>query len=286
MLAKRVSEVKSLKILTSQDSHELKLFLQNHCESSVRLLANAATAGLEDGGGEQEGTYAARWEAKTIVSLAAHYQNGVVVLQAPEVPGDLVRLASLSSKRPLVGIQGPWAQVQRALYELKIGAAASWVTTKPDTVFALDLNKLTVPAVFPQDQVNCRPLREEDQELIVRWRAAWKMESRRHLSCSQPTSWVLEYQGRLVSLVEMGARWANIVQLEGVYTSPELRCRGWARVAIAKVLMLAKAEAVQKAVFTVGSQMMAAHSLCRALGFKEVGEEGVVLFASASRLSI
>ncbi len=285
MLAERVRELKSLKILTRQDSHELERFLQNHCETSVRLLASAAAAGLEDSGGEQEGTYAARWEGKSIVSLAAHYQNGIVVLQAPEVPGDLVRLASLSSKRSLVGIQGPWSQVQRALYELKIGTA-SWVTTKPDIVFALDLNKLTVPAIFPQCQVNCRPLREEDRELIDRWRAAWKMESRRHLTCTHPTSWVLEYQGGLVSLVELGARRANVVQLEGVYTSPELRCRGWARVAIANVLMLAKAEGVQKAVFTVGSQMVAAHSLCRALGFKEVGEEGVVLFASVSGLSV
>lgn len=278
--------MKSLKILTNQDAKELERFLQNHSESSVRLLAYATTAGLEDRGKEQEGTYAARWEGKSIVSLVAHYRNGIVVLQAPEVPGDLVRLASLSSKKPLVGIQGPWSQVQRALYELKIGTAPL-VATKPDTLYALDLNELTVPPLFRIGQMNCRPLREEEQELIDQWRVAWEMESpRRHLFDSQPASWVLENQGHLVSLVEMGAKWANIVQLEGVYTPPELRCRGWARIAVAKVLMLAKAEGVQKAVFTVGPQMLAAHSLCKALGFKKVGEEGVVRFASAQGLSI
>jgi len=77
-LAKAVSEVK---VLGPGDERVLVDFLEGRLDTGLFLLANSEAAGLEDHNGPLEGTYAATFEDDRMTAVAAHYWNGILIVQ-------------------------------------------------------------------------------------------------------------------------------------------------------------------------------------------------------------
>src|SRR5207248_9277935 len=93
-------------------------------------LHGAFVGALEDGG---------------MVGVVAHCWNGMVLVQAPAHSAVLAREAVRRSGRAVTGFSGPWAQVVAARDALRL-AAATAVQDSRDELYALDLDRLVLPA--------------------------------------------------------------------------------------------------------------------------------------------
>ena len=91
-------------------------------------------------------------------------------------------------------------------------------------------------------------------------------------------AFLLEVDGTPVSLCTHNARVRDYVQIGGVWTPPELRGRGYARRVVAGALRVAKREGVTRAVLF--TENPAARRSYEALGFRRVGEFGVIVLAT------
>src|SRR6266542_1463900 len=111
-----------VKTLSTGDEAVLTAFLAPRVESSMFLLANAQASGLVDRGEPVQGTYVAALEEGRVVGVAAHFWNGMLVLQAAD-PGALetvARAAVSRSRRDLKGLAGPRSQVDGVLRALDL----------------------------------------------------------------------------------------------------------------------------------------------------------------------
>jgi GNAT superfamily N-acetyltransferase len=80
--------------------------------------------------------------------------------------------------------------------------------------------------------------------------------------------------GVLVSLSAFNASLPDIVQLGGIYTPPELRGRGYAKVAVAASLLAAREKGASRAIlFTSNPSAVRTYE---ALGFCRIGDYGLV----------
>jgi GNAT superfamily N-acetyltransferase len=279
-------------ILTGNDALALDRFLLPRAESSLVLLANARAAGLDYRGMALQGTYAAYRTRDGITGVAAHYWNGMVILQAPENAGELLRAVLAASGRACTGIAGPGEQVQEVLPAILATAPRPAMNSR-DTLFSLDLDDLITPGTLQRGDPACRHPRGDELSDVAAMRIASLQE---HLTGDTDASglagtgdlvrtqqdagnlWVLESGGRIVATAAFSAAIPGVVQLGGVYTIPGYRNRGYGRAVVAGSLLEAKTRGVRKAILFTGTEMHAAQRMYRALGFRPIGEYGLVIF--------
>jgi GNAT superfamily N-acetyltransferase len=284
-----------VKTLSTGDEAVLAAFLAPCVESSMFLLANVQASGLVDGGEPVQGTYVAALEAGRIVGVAALFWNGVLVLQAPD-PGVLetVARAALSrSRRGLKGLAGPRAQVDGILRALDLQGRRTALDSRED-LYDLDLGELRVPEGLASGRLLCRPPLSDELDLVASWRVDYSVEALgipdgpdlgatsgdeiRRLQ-REGSQWVLVDGGRLVSYSAFNARLPEVVQVGGVFTPRDLRGRGYARAVVAGTLLAARAEGVRRAVLFTGEENRSARAAYEALGFRVVGDYGLVIFS-------
>ena len=284
-----------VKTLSTGDETVLRDFLSPRVESSMFLLANAHAAGLVDRGEALQGTYVAAREEGRIVGVAAHFWNGMLVLQASDetILETVARAALSRSRGDLRGLAGPRSQIDRALGRLDLRSRPTSCDTR-EMLYSLDLRELRVPEGLASGRFVCRPPFDGELELLARWRADFSIESlglsktpelesisrgeveRLHREKNQ---WVLIDGERLVSYSGLNARLPDVVQVGGVWTPPDLRGRGYARCAVAGSLLAVEREGVARAVLFTDEENHAARAAYEALGFQVVGDYGLVIFS-------
>jgi predicted GNAT family acetyltransferase len=283
-----------VRVLGAKDAPAFESFLGPRADSSLFLLGNARRAGLADRGQPFEGTYAGAFEDGRLAAVAAHFWNGIVAVQAPAHLPEVVSCAVGASGRAVAGLTGPHDQVVAARGAL--GATARQTAIEaPEGLFVLDLAKLLVPESLRSRAVRCRRPREEEIGLLAAWRAAYRREvldepagaanddaARDDVRAlhGSGSHFVLEVpgQGPPVSYSAFNASLPEIVQVGGVWTPPERRGRGYARAVVAGSLLEARAKGVCRAVLFTSNPM--ARRAYEALGFRRVGEYGLVIFRS------
>lgn len=278
-------------ILTPSHAGLLDRFLLQHPESSLILLSNSRTAGLEDQGKLFQGTYAAVLDEVGIAGVAAHFWNGMVFLQAPENAALLARAAIAASGRECTGIAGPYGQVQQALPVVLEQGRAPAMNSR-DMLFSLDLNELVVPGLLARGDVACRHPADTEIHGLVDLRSAYmkelsgtdlrpsvKAEARDLVRSQQEAGnlWVLEQDQTIVATTAIGAESAGMVQVGGVYTLPGCRNRGYGRAVVAGSLLEARGRGARTAILFTGTDNPAARAAYRALGFLPIGEYGLVM---------
>jgi len=279
-----------IRILVPGDEGALESFLRQHADSSLFLRSNVRAAGLVDHGEPLQATYAAAWSASEIVAVAAHCWNDNLLLQAPVELEAVTRAAVSRSGRAVLGLLGPWDQVAAARRALGLDGTLATKSSRED-LFALRLDAMVVPATLQERQVICRRSRLEDLEQLTLWRVAFAKEALREPDHpllfetarsdmrrwhDEGRSWVLQDAGRVVAYSGFNARLPDIVQIGGVYTPPALRSRGYGRAVVAGSLVEARTAGVERAVLFAESS--AAKKAYLALGFRIVGDYGLVLF--------
>lgn len=155
---------------------------------------------------------------------------------------------------------------------------------------------LRVPVPLAAGQVICRRSAPADIDRLARWRATYSIEllarapgpaldasareevARQH---EDGDAFVLVAGEEPVACAYFNARLPDIVQVGGVWTPPELRGRGHARAVVAGALLSARGEGVARAILFTGAENRAAIAAYEALGFRLIGEYGLLLFGGA-----
>jgi uncharacterized protein len=273
------------------DGLALERFLQQHIRSSMFLLGNYRASGLVDGPDPYQGAYAAAFEGDAIVSVAAHYWNGNLILQAPLHLEAVWRAALQASGRPLLGLLGPAGQVSLVLDGLALQIGDTQMD-EVEALYSLDLARLVVPPGLADGLVRARAITAADLPLLTDWRVDYGYEA-----LGQPRSagsraaaragvrrglqegriWLLEKDGRPVAMTGFNAVMDEGVQVGGVWTPPELRSRGYGRAVVAASLLEARATGVPLAILFTGLGNVPARRAYEALGFRQVGDYRIVL---------
>lgn len=282
-----------VRTLAPGDEQELERFLCGRADTTLFLRGNLRQAGLHDGGERYQGRYAAAFEGGRIVGAAAHYWNGNVVVEAPRALREVVGCAVGASGRGVHGILGPWSQVVETRAGLGLGAAPTRLDSREE-LYAVELASLRVPAALAEGRVRCRRPRDDEIDLATDWATAYGIEtlgesegseqraaSRSRIESAQREGrqWLLEAAGRPVAYTAFNAVLPDCVQVGGVFTPPELRGRGYARCAVAGSLIDARDRGVRRSVLFTQHDNHPAKSAYRALGYQQVGDYGIVLFA-------
>jgi RimJ/RimL family protein N-acetyltransferase len=282
-----------LRVLRPGDETALDAFLADHADTSMFLRANARAAGLSDRGAPLEATYMAALEGGHITGVAAHCWNGMVLVQAPAHAGALACHAVRRSGRAVTGLSGPWAQVVSARAALGLASALTAKDSR-DELYVLDLARLVVPQPLVAGELRVRHPATAELALLVGWRVSFSVEAlgapetaelRRvsqadiRLQRERGADWVLVAGDRLVAYAAFNAMLPEIVQIGGVWTPPAERGRGYARSVVAGALLAAGTHGVRRAVLFADPANDAARRAYCSIGFRIVGDYGLVLFA-------
>jgi GNAT superfamily N-acetyltransferase len=280
----------NIRRLDSQDAPLLEAFLLPRRDSSMFLRSNARRGGLNHSGQTPREVYVGAFDGGEIVGVVGHGAGGMLLLQAPESVAELARACVSSSQRPVTGLAGPLPQVARAMRALGLKAEhASY--HRDEWLYGLDLSALIVPIALSTGVVACRAPLPRERDTLCAWRLAYDIEalsaadtdetrqrSARVLDqqIADGNAWIALDRGAPVSLSAFNAALADIVQLGGIYTPPELRGRGFARVAVAASLLAARERGVERGIlFTSNPSAARAYE---ALGFLRTGDYAVTLF--------
>lgn len=284
---------RELRILAPGDEAALERFLASHADTTMFLRGNLREAGLVDRGEPFQCTYAAAFEEGAVVGVAGHSWGGNLLLEAPVALPEVARLAAGRSGRAVTGLVGRYAQVCAGRAALGLEDARTSLDSR-EQLMALDLDALCVPEALASGRVRTRAPRDEELELLHRWRMAYEQETlgtpdgaeleskaREMIELYQREGrhWVLEADGEALAYTAFNARLPDCVQVGGVFTPPDGRGRGRARAAVAGSLLEARAGGATRSLLFTQETNRAAQAAYRALGYERVGDYGLLLFA-------
>lgn len=279
-----------LRELVPGDEARLETFLASHRDSSMFLRGNVRRAGLVYQGQPFQANYVGALRAGELVGVVAHSWSGMLLVQAPEQITELARACIDRSQRPVTGLTGPREQVRDATAALKLDAAPARFRGD-DWLYGLDLADVVVPPALSTGAIACRAPHASERDTLCAWRLAYDIEllgatdsaETRQRSASfldaqigDGNAWLAVDQGVPVSLSAFSATLPDIVQLGGIYTPPELRGRGFAKVAVAASLLAARERGATRAVLFTSNPSAA--KTYEALGFRRIGEYALILF--------
>jgi uncharacterized protein len=280
----------NIRLLRSSDADVTERFLMRHRDSSMFLRANSRRVGLDYRPERLHATYVGAFHGDELTGVVAHAWNGMIIPQAPAEPEMLAQACIEESRRAVAGFIGPLEQVTRA--RATLGMIDRPVASAEDEgLYGVNLSDIVIPDALARGTITYRPPTTDDRDTLCRWRfsyetetlgAADSEETRQHAASvldhqiAEGNAWVAVQDGRLLSLSAFNATLPDIVQLGGIYTPPELRGRGYARVAVAGSLIAARDRGAARAVLFTGNPS-AARSY-EAVGFRRVGDFGMVLF--------
>ena len=281
-----------IRALRPGDEARLEAFLARHADFSMFLRSNSRAAGLVYKGEPLQAQYVAAFDDDGIAAVAAHCWNDMVLVQAPVDVAAVARAAVKLSGRPVAGLSGPAEQVVAARTALGLDARPAPKFGREE-LFALDLAELVVPGSLAEGRWVCRHPRADELEVLLDWRVDFAREALQFpdsptlrgecrqellLAYERGSNWVLE-DGDLVSYSACNARLPDIVQVGGVWTPRELRGRGYGRAVVAGSLLELRETGVRRAVLF--AEREDAKQAYRGIGFRVVGEYGLVLFAES-----
>ncbi len=274
-------------------------FLARHADSSMFLRSNLRRAGLRDRGERFDGTWVGLAVQDELVAVGAVFWNGIMQVQAPRFPAALARGLAAASPRPLRGVIGPWLQVVAARQALGLEAVPCHTESRED-LFGLRLADLVLPDALKNDRVSVRTAAPGDLELLTRWGVDYDVELKglpadealwrdnrasAEAFVAAGEQFLLEAGDLPLATCTWNARLPQSVQIGGVYTPPSLRSRGYARCVVAGALRLAQQAGVDRSILFTAVQNRPAQRAYQAIGFRRVGDFGLVLFAGDHAVS-
>ena len=282
------------RVLVPGEEEAVEAFLAIRPNSTIFLRSNLRRAGLvtRDATIPFSGTWAGAFDGGDLVGVAALFWNDNIVTSAESHAGFLARTVAEISDRPIKGILGPNAEVEDARRALGFADKRVRHESK-EILYALDLKELVVPPALASGEVQVRAPREAEIPALLEWRMEYCMETSRIPDNAETRAAELtrlqRYQTEknhflaargeeLVSYSSFNATLPEVVQIGGVWTPRNIRGHGNARCAVAGSLVTARERGVPRAVLFTPEENPAAQASYAAIGFRRVGDYGVVLF--------
>lgn len=285
-----------VRVLDDQDASTLADFLASRIETSIFLRSNSMKSGLTDGNRPYHGVYVGAFEEGTLVGVAAHYWNGMIILQASRYVEQLVKKVMQVSSRPLAGVIGPLAQALEALSALGI-SRDELNADSPEILYSLSLEALKAPPHRDGQNLKASPPRKKDLDQLIEWTLAYEHETlgialtparREHVSTrlqraiNEGTLYIMTDHDVLVSQTGFNSEVPGIVQIGGVWTPPHFRGRGYARTIVARHLITARDRGIEKAILFTAHDNIPAQKAYESLGFERIGDYAIMILKSSS----
>lgn len=272
----------------------LETFLKTHTDTSMFLRSNLAKSGFVYKDAPFHGDYYAALNTDgTITGTLAHFWNGFVAVQVPEknTLGQIAAVLTRETTRDISGFSGPPDQVTQLIDLLNL-TDAPFALNQAEAFFGLDLIALQIPAEPTGIDFSLINAEQTDRQILTAWMAAYDIEALGNHSgpaldarvaervngiIDRPGShWTLLADGVPVSLCGLNARVEECVQVGPVWTPPEHRSNGYARIGLARILAQARTDNVSRALLFTDNP--AATEAYRALGFVQNGHFQLAIF--------
>lgn len=289
---------KNIRRVHPGDAEALDRFFREHANTTMFLRGNLARGGFEYEGKGYQGVYLAAWEADRVVGVVGHSWRDSLMIEAPlDLLPALVRATLEESGRPASGVMGTCEQVKHVRRELGWQEAPAMLASE-EILYHLSLDQLVVPPALETGEHLCRVPVEGDIELLSRWRADYAVEAlgrspEQGKALANPGAirkeasagdlFVIEVQGVLVAQTLFNTRTPDCVQVGGVWTPPEERCKGYARSAVAGSLLSAREGGATDSILFTEQTNYPAQACYEKLGYRVVGDYMLLHFQESQR---
>jgi RimJ/RimL family protein N-acetyltransferase len=256
------------------------------------LRSNIQQYGVDEGPELYQGAYAAYFENNQIAAVAAHYNNGNMFFFAPKAAGELAAFLAQHTKRPVMGLIGPWADCIAALDHLGLRDRTIDQPPHQEILYDLNLADLRIPRQLSSGAVGYRLATLDDAETLIGWRIDYELETIRYErtptleervrkmmlhTIGQKSWWVATLNNTPVAMSSFNARLSDMAQVGGVHTPQAHRGKGYARVVVAGSLMDARAKGVSTGILFTEITNIPAQKVYEALGFKRIGDYALLM---------
>lgn len=226
------------------------------------------------------------WVAKNgekITDVLTISAEGIVFPCCPNA--NWAAVANVAKGRMIKGFIGEALQVAAVRHAVGLTRKANLDATEPS--YLLNISDLIMPDV---SGFTLQPLTAAPVDLLIAWRTDYQISTletppdvareraEREIKAYIQTDShrVLFCDGKPVGMTGFNAELPEIVQIGGVYTPPEFRSRGFARVALAMHLSEASIDGVTQAVLSAANEPAARAYL--ALGFERIGSFAIAIY--------
>lgn len=273
--------------LNNTDHEILEIYLRDYTETCIFIRSNAKQVGLEYIDDDFYGDYFGAFDEKgALTGVLVHYWNGNIMMQAEN--DNVLRLLTTYMKkkirRPILGVLGDDKQAKIILDMLMLNHE-EFATNCRDGLYALDLISMKFPCFKHNHKIEMIPAERLNQKLLRDWVKAYEIEalgaedndrldshveSRVNRISKKGSTWALLVDNIPVSLSGFNAQLYDVVQIGPVWTPPEHRSNGYARLLVAMTLNYVKKQGVDKAILFTDNP--AAIKAYQAIGFEHIGE--------------
>lgn len=257
-------------------------FMFGHAPILMFPLTNLNLYGMGEGHPRAMSAWVAK-AGRKITDVLGISAAGIVFPCCPS--GDWAAVSRVTKGRQIKGFIGEGQQVVALRQATGLTRKADLDVTEPS--FTLNVDDMVMPEITG---FTLHPLTAAPLDLLIDWRASYQVETldappdmareradreiRAYIAADSHR--VLFRNGVPVSMTGFNAQLTEIVQIGGVYTPPELRSRGFARVALAMHLSESSIDGVTTAVLSAANE--AAVRTYIALGFERTGSFAFAIY--------
>ena len=291
----------NISLLKSQDTKALEEYLNPHKAECMFICSNLKATGIDYKGADFEGEYFGYLDKhdthlKRLLGVIVHYWNGNVMMHAEghDVLEKLILHLKKNISRPVAGILGPNIQAEHVIKKLGLSECSFGINSN-EGLYEINLealNKLNMPSSMKVVSAQNVP-----KSILIEWMKSYDIEAlgalndetlekqvQEHwnLRLQKNDSWVLLLDETPVALSAFNARFADMVQVGPVWTPPEYRNQGFARLLLAYTLYQEKLKGTKQAILFTDNP--AAIKAYLAIGFKKIGNYRLALLEKPIKL--
>ncbi len=287
----------NIRLLKIQDAKILEEYLAPHKAECMFICSNLKAAGTLYKGADFEGEYFGYFNTNDqLQGVIVHYWNGNVMMHTRDydVLENLILHFKKNISRPIAGILGPHIQAEQVIRRLGLSECRFGVNNN-EGLYEINLealNELSMP-----QHMKVVPAQDVSKDILILWMKSYdiealgvhgnndidaKIEEVLNRRLKQNDSWVLLLDETPVSLSAFNARFADVVQVGPVWTPPEYRNRGFARLLLSYTLQKEKFKGTKQAILFTDNP--AAIKAYLAIGFKKIGHYRLALLEKPIKL--
>lgn len=283
-----------IRLLNKQDLTKLETYLASHKTECMFICNNLKVAGIEYKGADFQGEYFGCFKKNSLehteqlTGFIVHYWNGNIMMHAAnnEILEHLIIHLKAKITRPIAGILGPNLQAEYVLQKLGLTNANFNINRKE---WLYKINIFTLKEINLSDNLNIVAAQDVSKDLLIKWMQAYDLEALGSSKDSKFEERAIDKVNRLiqkdcdillsngipVSLCAFNARLDNMVQVGPVWTPPEHRNKGFARLLLTFMLMQEKIKGTKEAILFTSDP--AAIKVYINIGFEKTGDYRLAL---------
>lgn len=286
-----------IRCLQSQDIHVLEEYLAPHKAECMFICSNLKAAGIDYKGADFEGEYFGYFNTNDqLKGVIVHYWNGNLMMHTRDHDAleNLILHLKKNISRPIAGILGPSIQAEHVIKKLRLSQSHFRINSN-EGLYEINLEALN--ALSMPSNMNVVPAQDVPKSILSEWMKSYHIEALGalddevlakqvqedwNLRLQKMDSWVLLLDETPVALSAFNARLADMVQVGPVWTPPEYRNKGFARLLLAYTLFQEKLKGTKQAILFTDNP--AAIKAYLAIGFEKSGYYRLALLEKPIKL--